>query len=53
MKFSIVERLKEKFISYSKNNELGIKSIIDIDGIRVHFENGWGCSVPATPNLYL
>lgn len=41
-KFSIVEQLKEKFIGYSKNNAFGIKSIIDIDGIRVHFENGWG-----------
>lgn len=40
----IVEKLVNTFknLSTSKNSPLKIKSINDIDGIRVVFENGWG-----------
>jgi len=39
-KFKIIENIK----SYLNENKskLGIKKIIDIDGVRVIFENGWG-----------
>jgi len=39
-KFSIVEKLKEEL--EKRKNELNIKDIIDVDGVRVIFENGWG-----------
>ncbi|MEF3255010.1 MAG: phosphomannomutase/phosphoglucomutase [Deferribacterales bacterium] len=41
-KFQIVDSLKNIFMEYHKNYKMGIKSIIDIDGIRVNFEHGWG-----------
>ncbi|TYB33123.1 MAG: phosphomannomutase/phosphoglucomutase [Flexistipes sinusarabici] len=41
-KFEVVNKLAEKFKNYLKEGKLGIKEIIDIDGIRVVFENGWG-----------
>jgi phosphomannomutase/phosphoglucomutase len=39
-KFSIIEKLKKKLIQ--DKDKLGIKSIIDVDGVRVIFEDGWG-----------
>jgi phosphomannomutase/phosphoglucomutase len=41
-KFRVAEHLKKVFQKYKDNNEKGIKEIIDIDGIRVVFNNGWG-----------
>jgi phosphomannomutase/phosphoglucomutase len=41
-KFKIVEELTSIFKNYQKENKFGIKDIIDLDGIRVVFENGWG-----------
>jgi len=39
-KFEIVKKLKEELIR--KKEELKIKDIIDVDGVRVIFEDGWG-----------
>ena len=39
-KFAIIEELKEKL--NQERDKLGIKSIIDVDGVRVIFEDGWG-----------
>jgi len=39
-KFEIIENLKN-YLNENKN-EFGIKEIVDIDGVRVIFENGWG-----------
>jgi phosphomannomutase/phosphoglucomutase len=39
-KFAIIEKLKKKLIQ--DKDKLGIKSIIDVDGVRVIFEDGWG-----------
>jgi phosphomannomutase/phosphoglucomutase len=39
-KFTIIEELKEKL--NQDKDKLGIKSIIDVDGVRVIFEDGWG-----------
>ncbi len=39
-KFKIIENLK-KYLNKNKEN-LGIKKIVDVDGVRVIFENGWG-----------
>ncbi|NPA55225.1 MAG: phosphomannomutase/phosphoglucomutase [Epsilonproteobacteria bacterium] len=39
-KFVIIEKLKKKLDSQKEN--LQIKQIIDVDGVRVIFENGWG-----------
>lgn len=41
-KFKVAENLKKAFSQYKNNNEKEIKEIIDIDGIRVIFGNGWG-----------
>lgn len=41
-KFEVVRKLSEKFKNYLKDGKFGINEIIDIDGIRVVFENGWG-----------
>ncbi len=38
-KFKIIEMLK-KYLQENKD-KLGIKNIIDIDGVRIVFENGW------------
>ena len=38
-KFAIIEELKEKL--NQERDKLGIKSIIDVDGVRVIFEDGW------------
>jgi len=40
-KFQIIEELKEKLKNVDENFPK-IKDIIDIDGVRVVFENGWG-----------
>jgi len=40
-KFIVVDKLKEVFTEYLKNGEHGVKDIVDIDGIRIMFENGW------------
>lgn len=42
IKFDIVEKFKNIFKKYASQGKFGIKSIIDIDGIRVNFQNGWG-----------
>ncbi|WP_457564363.1 phosphomannomutase/phosphoglucomutase [Caminibacter sp.] len=39
-KFKIIEKLKKYLFEHKK--ELGIKDIIDVDGVRVLFEDGWG-----------
>jgi phosphomannomutase/phosphoglucomutase len=39
-KFDIIKKLKEK-LNIDKE-KLNIKSIIDVDGVRVIFEDGWG-----------
>ena len=39
-KFQIIERLK-KYLNENKE-KLHIKNIIEVDGVRVVFENGWG-----------
>jgi len=39
-KFEIVKKLKEYLIS--NKEKLNIKEIIDVDGVRVIFEDGWG-----------
>ena len=39
-KFKIIEKLKEKL--NQDKEKLNIKEIIDVDGVRVIFENGWG-----------
>jgi phosphomannomutase/phosphoglucomutase len=39
-KFKIIEELK-KYLQENKE-KLGIKEIVDVDGVRVIFENGWG-----------
>jgi phosphomannomutase/phosphoglucomutase len=39
-KFKIIENIK-KYLNENKD-KLNIKKIIDIDGVRVVFENGWG-----------
>ncbi|EDM23063.1 phosphomannomutase/phosphoglucomutase [Caminibacter mediatlanticus] len=39
-KFKIIDGLK-KYLQENKE-KLGIKDIIDVDGVRVNFENGWG-----------
>ncbi|NPA12198.1 MAG: phosphomannomutase/phosphoglucomutase [Epsilonproteobacteria bacterium] len=39
-KFEIIEKLKN--ILNEKKDEFKIKKIIDVDGVRVIFENGWG-----------
>ncbi|BAI80214.1 phosphomannomutase [Deferribacter desulfuricans SSM1] len=41
-KFEIVKKLTELFKEYKDNGKYNIKDIIDIDGIRVIFEDGWG-----------
>lgn len=41
-KFLIVEKFAKIFNDLLEKNELGIQSIISIDGVRVNFENGWG-----------
>jgi phosphomannomutase/phosphoglucomutase len=41
-KFKVADSLKEAFLQYKNKNEKEIKEIIDIDGIRVVFKNGWG-----------
>ncbi len=41
IKFEIVERVKQKLQNPPKDFPT-IKDIIDIDGVRVNFENGWG-----------
>ena len=40
-KFAIIENLKEKLKSVDSSFPV-IKNLIDIDGVRVIFENGWG-----------
>jgi phosphomannomutase/phosphoglucomutase len=40
-KFQTVESLKEIFNEYLNTGRFGVKDIVDIDGIRVIFENGW------------
>ncbi|MCA1933239.1 MAG: phosphomannomutase/phosphoglucomutase [Calditerrivibrio sp.] len=42
IKFELVEKFKNIFKNYASEGKFGIKSIIDIDGIRVNFQNGWG-----------
>ncbi|OGF22868.1 phosphomannomutase [Candidatus Falkowbacteria bacterium RBG_13_39_14] len=42
VKFEIVKRIVEDFKKMSNLEESGIKKVIDIDGARVVFENGWG-----------
>ncbi|GAB6073881.1 phosphomannomutase/phosphoglucomutase [Nautilia lithotrophica] len=39
-KFEIINKLK-KYLNENKDS-LGIKKIVDVDGVRVIFENGWG-----------
>ena len=39
-KFKIIKKLKEKL--NQDKEKLNIKEIIDVDGVRVIFENGWG-----------
>ena len=39
-KFKIIEDLKD-YLNKNKD-KLGIKEIVDVDGVRVIFENGWG-----------
>jgi len=39
-KFRIIENLKKHL--EEKKEELNIKKIVDVDGVRVIFENGWG-----------
>ncbi len=39
-KFEIIENLK-KYLNSNKK-ELGIKKIVDVDGVRVIFDKGWG-----------
>jgi phosphomannomutase/phosphoglucomutase len=39
-KFEIIAKLKEKL--NQDKEKLQIKKIIDVDGVRVIFENGWG-----------
>lgn len=41
-KFAIVEKLASDFREMSKNAKSRINKIIDIDGIRVEFADGWG-----------
>ena len=42
LKFIAVDKLKDIFFQYKNDKKYNIKDIIDIDGIRVIFENGWG-----------
>ncbi|KAA0257962.1 phosphomannomutase/phosphoglucomutase [Deferribacter autotrophicus] len=41
-KFEIVNKLTELFKQYKNEGKYGIKNIIDTDGIRVVFDEGWG-----------
>ncbi|MDY6820272.1 MAG: phosphomannomutase/phosphoglucomutase [Deferribacterota bacterium] len=41
-KFNIVEEAKNIFKEYKSDEKYKIRDIIDIDGIRVIFDNGWG-----------
>ncbi|MGA1846498.1 phosphomannomutase/phosphoglucomutase [Deferribacter abyssi] len=41
-KFEIVNKLTELFKKYENEGKYNIKKIIDIDGIRVIFDEGWG-----------
>jgi len=40
-KFELIKRLEYKFAGYLSKGLYGIKEIISIDGIRIHFEKGW------------
>ena len=40
-KFDLIKKLHYQFNEYLKDNRYGIKDIIDIDGLRINFENGW------------
>jgi phosphomannomutase/phosphoglucomutase len=39
-KFQIVEELKRRL--KEKKEELGVVEIVEVDGVRVHFSDGWG-----------
>lgn len=41
-KFGIVEKISEEFKSMFEKGSFGIEKIIDIDGVRVEFDDGWG-----------
>jgi phosphomannomutase/phosphoglucomutase len=41
-KFEIIKSLKKEFEKMAKEPKNKINKIIDIDGIRVEFEDGWG-----------
>lgn len=40
-KFEIILKLYDVFSVYKREGKLGIKDIIDIDGLRIVFEKGW------------
>jgi len=40
-KFDIIKKLYYQFNEYNKNGTYDIKDIIDIDGLRITFANGW------------
>ena len=44
-KFELVDRLKDEFSKHYK--------IIDIDGVRIIFDDGWGLVEPLIPSLHL
>lgn len=41
IKFILVENMESKFTRYLKEKKYGITDIINIDGLRITFENGW------------
>jgi len=41
-KFKAIAKINEIFNEYLQDSKYGIKKIIDIDGIRINFEHGWG-----------
>ncbi|PLX66259.1 MAG: phosphomannomutase [Denitrovibrio sp.] len=41
IKFDLIKRLDYQFNQYLNDKIYGIKGIINIDGLRINFENGW------------
>ena len=47
VKFRLVEKVRERFLSLHKNPDptkpqLAVRDVVTIDGIRVRFDDGWG-----------
>ncbi|MRJ06437.1 MAG: phosphomannomutase/phosphoglucomutase [Epsilonproteobacteria bacterium] len=50
-KFQIVEKLKDEL--RSRQEELGITRLVEVDGVRVHFPDGWGLVRASNTTPYL